>query len=209
MSLLELSKRVDEELQFHQATLSANGVGLKSSLIDANGFPLPDKDLVAIRSARNRIAMLHSDSRAVRERVSKLLELAINGDPTDAATARTTTASERNTSGSIPALSTTATTASLQPFARINSVAVGSPAEAAGLRSQDLVLRFSSIDYRNSDGLKALARPGVVVDGVALEVVVQRGGSAPLQTQDATTLRLVPASGWGGRGLLGCHIVPL
>ena len=188
MELVQLSKDIDAELAHHQSTLTANAVDLHTPLVDSQGFPLAGKDLMAIRTARNRIVMLHNDSKAVRDRTAKLLELAINGDPAPASTAQAASA------GSAPPL---------QPFARVNSVAPASPAEQAGLLPEDRIVRFADITLAQADALKALARPGVVVDGQSIEIVVLRQSAQPIQ------LTLTPTSGWGGRGLLGCHLVPL
>lgn len=38
--------------------------------------------------------------------------------------------------------------------------------------------------------------------GREIDVVVLRG-------EERVGLRLVPRSGWGGRGMLGCHLLPI
>ena len=93
--------------------------------------------------------------------------------------------------------------ASLRPFAKINSVADRSPAAAAGLQPDDLVLRFGNITLHDED-FAQLAKlvPDAAASQTAIAVVVQRQSNS-----SNVTLQLQPRP-WEGRGLLGCHIVP-
>lgn len=50
----------------------------------------------------------------------------------------------------------------LQPFAKVNSVAVGSPASEAGLRAGDEIRSFGYVNIENHDGLR---RVGECVQG--------------------------------------------
>ncbi|SPO27009.1 related to 26S proteasome non-ATPase regulatory subunit 9 [Ustilago trichophora] len=188
MSLLDLQKQLDADITRHMAVLTSNGVNMQTPLIDAQGFPLANKDLMVIRTARQRINILRNDSKAVRDRVSKLLELAINGDAMPQPAVRTETKKEEQ----------------LKAFARVNSVAETSPAQTAGLQQGDQILRFGSVTAESPKGLAALAAPGVVVDGTSIQLLVQREGGT-----QAVALTLVPRANWGGRGLLGCHLLPL
>ncbi len=188
MSLLELQKQLDADISRHLSTLSSHGVNMQTPLIDAQGFPLANKDLMAIRSTRQRINILRNDSKALRDRVFKLLELAINGDalPSNGAGGQSGRGAE------------------LKPFAKVNSVAENSPAQAAGLQQGDQVVKFGTVTAESEKGLAALAAPGVVVAGASIRLLVRREG-----VTDAVGLTLVPKADWGGRGLLGCHLLPL
>ncbi|KAI3483489.1 hypothetical protein L1887_53619 [Cichorium endivia] len=182
MSLLALQKQLDGSMQRHLDVLAANGVTMQTPLIDAQGFPLANKDLMAIRMARQRINVLRNDSHALRDRVAKLLEDTLESSSTSSAQKKV----------------------DLDAFARFNSVADSSPAQAAGLREGDRVVKFGSVTAQHPQGLAALAAQGVVVDGTPIQLLVSRGGSsAPVE------ITLVPRAGWGGRGLLGCHLVPI
>lgn len=92
-----------------------------------------------------------------------------------------------------------------RPFARVNAVAPHSPAQAAGLLEHDLILRFGNITLDSPNGFAELARavPQAAGEGQAIDILVQRGHNTSVQT-----LQLVPRP-WEGRGLIGCHIVPL
>ncbi|KAJ3064296.1 Leucine-rich repeat-containing protein 23 [Podochytrium sp. JEL0797] len=83
---------------------------------------------------------------------------------------------------------------SAKAFAVVNSVAAGSPAEVAGLCAGDRVVRFGGVEE-----LAAVA--GVVSEGAALEVIVMRN-------EKRERIQLIPNK-WDGRGLLGCHLLPL
>ncbi|CBQ72760.1 related to 26S proteasome non-ATPase regulatory subunit 9 [Sporisorium reilianum SRZ2] len=182
MALLELQKQLDADMARHTAVLASNGITMQTPLIDAHGFPLADKDLMAIRTAKQRINVLRNDSKAVRDRVAQLLQLAINGD----AVAQPATPKVQES----------------KPFAKVNSVAEASPAQTAGLIQGDLIVKFGSVTADEPKGLAALAAPGVVVDGTSIQLLVDRQGQA-------VNLTLTPRAGWGGRGLLGCHLLPL
>ncbi|SPO27354.1 related to 26S proteasome non-ATPase regulatory subunit 9 [Ustilago trichophora] len=188
MSLVNLQKQLDVDISRHMAVLTSNGVNMQTPLIDAQGFPLANKDLMAIRIARQRINVLRNDMKAVRDRVSKLLELAINGDTAPQPASRNKTNQDEQ----------------LKAFARVNSVAESSPAQTAGLQQGDQILRFGSVTAESPKGLGALATPGVVVDGTSIQLLVRREAVA-----QAVALTLLPRADWGGRGLLGCHLLPL
>jgi 26S proteasome regulatory subunit N4 len=103
---------------------------------------------------------------------------------------------------------------SVRPFARVNSVAESSPASLAGLRPDDLLLRFGTaqIDgaaHEDSDSVMAFVGqtvPQLASQGSSVQVVVRRS-TDPSAVSNTLQLTLTPRP-WAGRGLLGCHIVP-
>lgn len=62
----------------------------------------------------------------------------------------------------IPSSSSQAPQPSRPPFAKVNSVVSGSPAESAGLKAGDLIRNFGYVNHTNHDGLK---RVGECVQG--------------------------------------------
>jgi predicted metalloprotease with PDZ domain len=116
------------------------------------------------------------------------------GDVPPAAPAADSAAAAASSAASAAA----AAAASLSPFYVVNSVSEDSPASVAGLRAGDLVLQFGSITAAN----KSAASMAAVVSssvGRALHVTVKRD-------REIKQLRLIPQA-WGGRGMLGCHLV--
>jgi Nas2 N_terminal domain/PDZ domain len=90
-----------------------------------------------------------------------------------------------------------------KPLARVESVASASPAAAAGLQPDDLILSFGPITDSLSD-VSDLVR-SAAADNALVELRVLRCGGI---NDTLMVLRLQPRP-WNGRGLLGCHIVPV
>lgn len=106
------------------------------------------------------------------------------------------------------------------PFASIDQVFEGSPAEEAGLLVNDRIKRFGSVSLLKGESVADCLRelPSQVSPGTAVEIVVENFGpdgldsksdAIPVDKRGERVLELVPRADWGGRGLLGCHIVPL
>ena len=112
------------------------------------------------------------------------------------------------------------------PFAKVNSVVDGSPADQAGLKAGDRIRKFGNVDFLNHEKLSKVAETVQRNQGVStaipwLEIALllirylQRNvvvkvarGARPDQAPEELTLNLIPRSDWGGRGLLGCHLLP-
>lgn len=93
------------------------------------------------------------------------------------------------------------------PFAKVNTVAPNSPAATAGLQQGDLIRNFGWVNSTNHDGLRKVAECVQGHEGRNVLVKVSRMSAAPSARE--MDLTLVPRRDWGGRGLLGCHVLPL
>ncbi|KAK9729346.1 putative 26S proteasome regulatory subunit [Basidiobolus ranarum] len=175
---------LEGELKELEQVLIRDNVGMDDSLVDSQGFPRADIDVYAIRSARVKIIALGNDLKQVMSRIELLLhELHSQKKPE--------VKIDNN-----------------RPFAVVNAVAPDSPALEAGLEKGDKIIRFGEINYSNHESLQAVGRLVASNEGKTLILLVERndnsdGGSTTI------TLKLTPKGGWGGRGLLGCHILPL
>ena len=88
-----------------------------------------------------------------------------------------------------------------QPFAIVDDVSPQSPAKNAGLKVGDKIVAFGSVTHVNHEQLANVAKE--------LRAHVNQTVQLQVQRADAViTLQLTPQQ-WAGRGLLGCHILPL
>lgn len=171
---------IQAALDAQYGILSSHGVGLADALVDAEGFPRADVDVYAVRHARVRVIELRNDLRAVMDKLADALAGAFPGVQTNDAEAEAEV-----------------------PFAKVDGVAPGSPAASAGLQRDDLFVKFGT--------LTAASFVGASLTPLVQLVSAHENRSIPLKVRRGSGdvfLSLTPRQGWGGRGMLGCHIVP-
>ena len=166
--------------------------GIKSSLIDKEGFPRGDIDLFNVRAKRQRLAVINTDHKALMSEIEKTLHL-IHAD-------LPTVEELRSTLSDAPARNVEHS-GSCMPFAVIDEILDASPAKDAGLVNGDELLAFGKVTAQTLDALNAV--PSVVRDNVGMRIplTVRRKGVV-------VQVFITPKS-WGGRGLLGCHLTPI
>lgn len=177
---------------------------MQTSLLTPDGFPRSDLDVAQIRTTRARIVRLKNDYKWLMEKIEKGLHEhhanATNADTMANGGARRTT-SERN---QIPAPSRPIEA----PFAKVNSIAASSPAEMAGLKVGDKIIKFGYVNFANHEKLTRVAQVVQANEGHEIDIKVLRPQGANAQS-DSIELKLIPRHNWGGRGMLGCHLIPL
>lgn len=110
------------------------------------------------------------------------------------------------------------------PFAVVDSVAVDSPASSAGIHEGDLIIQFGNITYYNPSSMQDVAalvpevaarKGGVDItvlrprrpQGISEEEVERNDEMGVEATAHVIRKFTIQPRPWGGRGLLGCHIV--
>ncbi|KAF9077733.1 hypothetical protein BDP27DRAFT_1413425 [Rhodocollybia butyracea] len=183
--LMEQKKNIETEIEAHISILKANQCTMQSPLVDPDGFPRADIDIYAVRGARVKIIELRNDLKDVMAAIGKALEAVydrsqITSDP------------EPPTEDAEP-----------KPFAKVDGVAPGSPAADAGLRREDLIVKFGQLIHTSftAGSLTPIAELVGASENQSISIKVIRQGQS-------VYVALVPRKGWGGRGMLGCHIVP-
>lgn len=179
---------------------------MNTPLTTFDGYPRPDLDIAQIRTTRARIIRLKNDYKGLMTRI----EVAMQAHWENAAAAPPSTPSQPAPSAaSSTGGSTTSSRMALEaPFAKVNSVVAASPAATAGLKPGDKITKFGNVDWMNHDKLSKVAQTVQQSEGRAITVKVVRpaavgGGEQRLEVQ------LTPRHNWGGRGMLGCHLLPL
>ncbi|KZO96905.1 hypothetical protein CALVIDRAFT_536827 [Calocera viscosa TUFC12733] len=196
LELMQQKEGLQSEMDLHFATLRSNQSTMNTPLLTPDGFPRDDIDVFAVRTARVRIIELRNDV----DRVSDQIKQALEGVWEPILAARAAEPKE-----SIPQTNGVNGQADGEAFARVDGVMPQSPASQAGLQRDDLLLAFgplSTVSHPTlSRDLSALAGATQQYQNRDMTVIIRRG-------EERKSIVLRPRTGWGGRGMLGCHIVP-
>lgn len=105
------------QLTLNSLFIQQGGVGIKGPLVDREGYPRADIDIYAVRIARNKIACLQNDHKAVMRLVEQKLHQLHAQDKGD-------------TQHELPSNQKTSVPTN-QGFVKVNEVTQGSPASLA------------------------------------------------------------------------------
>jgi len=184
---------------------------MQTSLTTFDGYPRPDLDIAQIRTTRAKIIRLKNDYKSLMVKIEEGLHKHWASAPKESETQTSTPTTTVTSAPPVAAQASTAvsSTAGIEaPFAKVNSVVPSSPADAAGLKAGDKITKFGYINWMNHEKLSKVAQVVQQNEGRDIAIKVLRsaeigGGSQTLE------LKLVPRHNWGGRGMLGCHLLPL
>ncbi|KAG7379577.1 putative 26S proteasome regulatory subunit [Phytophthora pseudosyringae] len=192
---------------------SGSNPGLRGPLVDAEGFPRADIDVYRVRQLRHSLALKQTDHQAAMKTIETLLPRLFEARSTETQQLQEPETPEpqvEEAAGRMLALEAAwkrtlhevkPEERDLLPFAAVDSVQTGSPAEKAGLQAQDQVLRFGSADASNHRQLAAVSDIVQRNVGSGIRVLVRRQA-------ELLALELTPQS-WRGPGVLGCLLQPL
>jgi 26S proteasome non-ATPase regulatory subunit 9 len=218
--LIDQKENLEAELTALGSVLDSHGVNMRTGLTTFDGFPRADIDVPQIRTTRARIIRLKNDHKALMAR----LEEAVHEQFAAGRAPETTAQSNLNAGSSRSMASVPALPALEPPFARVNTVVSGSPAEQAGLKVGDKVTKFGIVNWTNHERLSKVAlavqqnenvsemryiKHGMELTTPQRMIVVKVLREAEDAVSRALELQLTPRQNWGGRGLLGCHLLPL
>ena len=128
---------------------------MNTSLTTFDGFPRADIDVAQIRTTRARIIRLKNDHKALMAK----LEVAVQ----EHFAAGKAVENSSETSEWTPEVQSAADSASSSltiepPFAKVNTAAPNGPADRAGLKSGDKVVRFGCVNWTNHERLSKVAQ---------------------------------------------------
>lgn len=165
--------------------------GIKTSFIDAEGYPRGDIDIVNVKDKRRRLAEINTDYKALMKRIEQTMIDLHKELPQVPITSSATT--------SLPV--TPIAVAALKPMAKLDEIFPGSPAATAGIVLDDLLIQFGTVDSNTEGFLKSIVETVGKSVNQPVPIVVLRQG-------ERVELSITPQP-WGGRGLLGCHLTPV
>ncbi|KAJ5391183.1 26S proteasome non-ATPase regulatory subunit 9 [Penicillium cosmopolitanum] len=210
--LMQEKERIEEELTALSSVLKTHNVSMTSTLTTFDGYPRDDIDIAQVRTTRVRMIRLQNDHKEVMKYLEKGLH-AHFAQLQNAQGVATTNGSSVPSGVPAPVAATTPTSIADAgtlgtPFAKVNSVEPNSPAAQAGLKAGDTIRSFGDANWLNHERLTKVAEAVQQNEGRAVSVKVVRKNESGSGTS-SLDLQLTPRRNWGGRGLLGCHLVPL
>ncbi|KAK1935394.1 26S proteasome non-ATPase regulatory subunit 9 [Phytophthora citrophthora] len=212
---VQAKEAIEEEIDAVVGELTSGGnPGVNGPLVDAEGFPRADIDVYRVRQLRHTLALKQTDHQLTMKKIETLLprvfeaksskiqakevENPVEKTPVSDATERM---QQLETEWKQKLHEVKPEERDLLPFAVVDSVQSESPAEMAGLQSQDQVLRFGTADASNHRELAAVRDIVQRNIGSGIRVLVRR------QTE-ILALELTPQT-WRGPGVLGCLLQPM
>ncbi|XP_053618270.1 26S proteasome non-ATPase regulatory subunit 9 [Plodia interpunctella] len=207
MRLMEDKDRIEREIAECNAVLETNNVGMSDPLVDAEGFPRGDIDVYRVRHARHRIICLQNDHKEIMKRIERGLAevhsnlIGANGEGPSVPQPMV------NGNGHVTHIPVNISHLSIghqngdsndRPFATVGPVHDGSPADVAGLTTDDEILQFGSINHTNFSDMTQINDLVSHSVGQRIHVKVRR-------QEHVLTLTVVPRP-WQQPGLLGCQI---
>ena len=181
---------------------------MQTPLLTPDGYPRSDIDVAQIRTVRSKIIHLKNDYKWTMEKIEKGLHEHHANVANQPAAASNTNGTSASGGSQVNGHTSHAMATSVEaPFAKVNSIAGSSPAETAGLQGGDKIVKFGYVNWANHEKLARVAQVVQANEGREIQIRLQRtGADAASQTLD---LVLTPRHNWGGRGMLGCHLLPL
>lgn len=181
---------------------------MQTPLLTPDGYPRSDIDVAQIRTTRSKIIHLKNDYKWTMEKIEKGLHEHhenMANQPAAASNTNGNSGTERSHVNGVTPISTASSVEA--PFAKVNSIAGSSPAEAAGLQVGDKVVKFGYVNWANHEKLARVAQVVQANEGREIQIRVLRADEQAASRN--LDLVLTPRHNWGGRGMLGCHLLPL
>lgn len=189
---------VESEMREILGRLNApGGAGTQQPLVDEEGYPRADVDVIAARNDRHKLARLKSDYDALTDQIQAMLfELHASEKAGKGEAKPIRTMQRKDEVDSTPPQATSG------PFVVVEEVQANSPAAEAGLQEGDRILEFGDVRKgMGGDECSRLAEAVRAAENQELRILLLRTG----QVQVA---HVVPKK-WAGPGTLGCRLKPL
>lgn len=193
LKLIEQKEQLENEIKELQNILTKNNVGMDEPLVDNEGFPLASVDVYQVRHARQLIICKQNDYKAIMKQIEQGIAQYYDSPPMD--TSDLLAAALEEMQANVNQVKHEEPVEHVQPFASVNIVHEGSPADAAGIKQGDTIVEFGSINSTNFRGIEDIGSVVRHSHGNAIIVKLKRGDRF-------LRVQLLPRE-WNGRGLLG------
>jgi len=207
-------RNIEEEITTLTNYLEQPGMpGINGKLIDNEGFPLPDIDIMEIRKARNRLIILQNDYKnlmsVIESSMQKYFE-SVNKEKKDNLIENNKPKIELQNKTDPITITVSEDIKEVDiklkiPFCYVSLVTQESPADEAGLAVGDGILKFDSITYgKYNDPLIKISELIKLKKDIEIPIEIVRKNNEDKNIY--MSLKLIPHA-WNGQGLLGCKLV--
>lgn len=236
-ALMKRKTNIESELDELISVLDTHKVDMSTPLVTRDEFPRSDIDVAQIRSARTQIIRLRNDLKSVLSDIERQLHAHYSRISATVKTTETSENGTKTTTTIATMVEEEEELIADAPvhisFALVDEVVANSPASSAGLIVGDTIVEFGHLHVGNNERLKRLANVVQMNENVSIFLSLflfffvfifyllgfvltlffsfgkKKINVLVLRDARPVELELVPSRNWGGRGLLGCHIVPL
>jgi 26S proteasome non-ATPase regulatory subunit 9 len=203
--LLELDKkRLQIEKEILQLTdyLNSDGMpGISGLLTDRDGFPIPNVDISAVRTARNKLILLQNDLSNLMKIIEEKMQIFFSNKQDINITNKKEEISDEGIKIQVFEEEKKNNYNILKvPICWIELVNEGSPADEAGLKAGDAIIQFDKISYgMTNNPLKNISEVVNKKIDEEINVVVKRKIN---ENVEYINIKLIPHR-WSGQGFLG------
>jgi 26S proteasome non-ATPase regulatory subunit 9 len=213
--LLELDKKrtqIEKEIFDLTEFLTGPGMpGVEGKLIDREGFPIAGVDLMAVRVARNKLIMYQNDLKSIMKVIEENMALFFkNAQEENQIIPEKEKYEDKSEPLKVQVFEEENKPVQMilnLPFAWIDFVSEGSPAEEAGLKAGDGIILFDTLYYGlTNNPLQKIAE--IVSKNVEKGINVQIMRKSVINGIEVTEfpkIVLTPHK-WSGQGVLGCKL---
>ncbi|KAK7204841.1 putative 26S proteasome non-ATPase regulatory subunit 9 [Myxozyma melibiosi] len=204
--LMRQRRALEDELDSLIQVLESHHVDMSTPLLTSDGFPRDDIDVAQVRITRTRVIRLRNDLKRLMLQMEEVLHEHHASIREAMSSGGLASGMLLNRGGGVG--NGAGAEVDGVAFAVVNSVEDRSPAHEAGLLRGDKIVKFGDVNAENHQHLSRLSTVVQQNQGRPIEISLIRdiGGA---QARAQINIQLTPRSGWGGRGTLGCHIIPL
>ncbi|KEZ44169.1 hypothetical protein SAPIO_CDS3094 [Scedosporium apiospermum] len=146
---------IEAELRALSGVLDSHGVDMNTPLLTRDGFPRADIDVAQIRTTRSRIIHLRNDYKDLMDTIEKRIHEHFASLPEESTATPEPAVRDGPPAAALRDYVAPATL--MEAFAKVNTVADGGPAAAAGLKPGDEIRAFGYVNASNHDDLKKVA----------------------------------------------------
>ena len=216
--ILELDKekkKLEEKIASLTEYLTGPGMpGVDGSLIDREGFPIQGVDLITIRKVRHDLICTQNDLKNLMEKIEKKMALyfeEINNNKIIEESKEESNKNIFNNKEEKPADAVGEDQNKKneneqnmkEPFAKIVSVEIGSPAEEAGLKADDHIINFDGVLYKGVSYNPLITLSEIVKNKIGEQIPISIVRKNKDNILEIEKLNIIPHT-WNGRGVLGC-----